>query len=64
MTLGDVGRKKYFIGVLFHFGQKMILVLWSMTFQTCLTLYIIVNTKYYVIDVLEQDVNISNIRIL
>ena len=34
MTLGDVGRKKYFIGVLFHFGQKMRLCLWSMTFQT------------------------------
>ena len=34
MTLGDVGRKKYFIGVLFHLGQKMRLGLWSMTFQT------------------------------
>ena len=34
MTLGDVGRKKYFIGVLFHFGQKMRLGLGSMTFQT------------------------------
>ena len=36
MTLGDVGRKKYFIGVLFHFGQKMRLGLGSMTFQTFL----------------------------
>ena len=34
MTLGDVGRKKYFIGVLFHFGQKMRLGLGSMIFQT------------------------------
>ena len=34
MTLGDVARKKYFIGVLFHFGQKMRLALRSTTFQT------------------------------
>ena len=33
MTLGDVGRKKYLIGILFHFGQKMRLGLGNMTFQ-------------------------------
>ena len=33
-TLGHAGRKKYFNDFLFHFGQKMRLALWSMTFQT------------------------------
>ena len=34
MTLGDASRKKYFNDFLFHFGQKMKLALWSMSFQT------------------------------
>ena len=34
ITLGHVGRKKYFNDVLYHFGQKIRLAFGSMTFQT------------------------------